>query len=127
MQRALETLAALSTVHVLRSYMEAASVNMKAKRLEDAQDGKELKAYPVNINTSAKSYTAGVLSVIVPAFILYKVVQRFDFTQDFLLRYSLIAIVVAELITIVMLDRYHIRLEKLIKRSAKSTKKTVDK
>ena len=62
-----------------------------------------------------------------PAFILYKVVQRFDFTQDFLLRYSLIAIVVAELITIVMLDRYHIRLEKLIKRSAKSTKETVDK
>jgi hypothetical protein len=121
-QTLLEIVAALSVAHSLHGFAETGNVRRKIDRLTDAVNGMVLKPYPVNINTRAKAYAAGVIMPVVLAAIAYGVLRVLSLTTTGLLVVALAALVITELVTTVSLDKYHVIIQKLINKFDKKLK-----
>ncbi len=118
-QTLLQIVAALAIAHLIHALVELGNVGAKLRRLASAVAGKDLPTYPVNIDTRLKAYTIGLIAPAVFFLIVYFVISVLGTTVESAAWLSVIALLVIEVVNVVGYDRYHIGIEKLIKKFSK--------
>lgn len=111
-----QLLLAFVFAHSLHAIGESTNVLSKLERLTNAVHKKKLKPYPMNIDTRAKSYALGFGVIAAVTVITYAMLSILDFTNTSFVLVALSLLVVTELITTVKIDKYHVEIEKLIKK-----------
>lgn len=118
-QTLLQIVAALAVAHAVRSAIEFTSITAKLQRLKSAVDGKDLPAYPVNINTRPKAYGLGIVMLAVLFLVAYFIVSVLGLDIEMSAWIAIVALLAIEVLNVVGFDRYHSTLEKLINKLAK--------
>ncbi|HVC35958.1 MAG TPA: hypothetical protein VNE40_00725 [Candidatus Dormibacteraeota bacterium] len=108
-----EAVAAISLAHVLHLTMDVQNVRSKVKRLADVIAHVPVKPFPININTRTKAYSAGLLGLAILFGISFLVIRWLNPSIASLLVLSTVLLVVGELINLVGLDNYHVRIARI--------------
>ncbi|MBI5357725.1 hypothetical protein HZB74_02665 [Candidatus Saccharibacteria bacterium] len=114
MENTIQILTAIIISHSFHTFGEAANVNAKIKRLVDAKNDKNLKPYPMNINTRAKAYSLGISVFVVVALISYALINVISPSSETLLAISIGLLLFIELYSLVAFDKYHIAIQPII-------------
>lgn len=114
-----QLLLAFIFAHAFHSLAESSNVLAKIARLSDAIAKRTLRPYPMNINTRAKAYALAAVIVLVTTGIAYSLLHLVDLTDTSMLATALSLLIVVEVFNTIKFDRYHIAIEKLIKKYAK--------
>lgn len=95
---------------------EPQNLLFKLDRLYKAiKTGKVLEPPMKGIDTRAKSYMVGVVFLLIPAIITYFIANAIDPSVEAAIQFSIAVIIIAELVLMVRLDTYHVRIEKMTK------------
>lgn len=114
MENTVQILTAVIVAHSFHVFGEAANVNAKIKRLVDAKNDKNLKPYPMNIDTRAKAYSLGVSVFVIVALISFGLIKVISPSSESLLAISIGLLVLIELYSLVAFDKYHIAIQPII-------------
>jgi len=74
----------------------------------------------VNIDTRAKSYAIGYGILTITTLVFYWIVGLFSVRNDTAVVASIFLIAIVELINTALIDKYHVDIEKLIKKFSKN-------
>ena len=113
-------LMAAVTATSLHSIMEPKNIMDKLERLSEAiKTGKVRKPMIEGIDTRTKAYGIGIVMLAGLTLLGYFIANFFDPSVDFAIKYSIVVVLVAELILIAEIDKFHIDIEKVTQRLKK--------
>lgn len=110
-------LAGVVTGTALHEIMEPINVLQKLLRLDTAtKTGKIETPMPKGVDTRAKAYTIGIIAITVLSAIAYLIARAIDPSVDGAIQYAVVVAIVAELILMARIDKYHVEIEKMTQR-----------
>lgn len=115
-QTLLQIVAALSITHLLHALLELGNVGAKLRRLRSVVDSRPVPKYRFNADTRPKVYAFGLLLPSVLFLVSYFVLSVRQVPTETCAWISIIVTISLEVINVVGYDRYHIGIEKLIKK-----------
>ena len=104
---------ALAINELIHNVLEIVNIQAKVVRLKTYIAKKPFKEIPVNIDTRAKSYGISIGAFVILVAILYGVVSLFNPDAETALMTIIGLLVVSYFISAVMIDRYHVSIEKV--------------
>lgn len=116
----LQTIASIllseSIVHTLHSFGEVRNIREKVKRLEAYIAKKSYKEIPINIDTRLKGIGFGYVLIIILFLPIWGLISFIDPSTETAVVWSLVLIVVIELVNTVTIDAYHAEIEHITRR-----------
>jgi hypothetical protein len=113
-------LVAIATSTSLHAVLEPSNLMRKLRRLDIAIKTGKIEALPLKgIDTRAKSYAFGLSIIGVFSLIAYICARLVDPGVLASIKYSIVVVLVAEIILMMRLDRYHVEIEKITRSQAK--------
>jgi hypothetical protein len=107
----MDIVTSLAVMHSLHVILETQSVNAKVDRLIDIVHKKAIKPYPYDVDTRVKAYTAGLVISTVFFGLAFGIVRWFNPDSQALMIVTGGLLVVSELVNLMRLDQYHIKIE----------------
>ena len=107
--------AGLSIGHALKAFIEVNNANTKVKRLADIAHKRPVKPFPVNIDTRLKAYTSlfGLYAAL--SLVAFGVVRWLNPAIGVTIWTAAIALLISEVVYVVGLDSYHVKIGKVTK------------
>ena len=112
-------LLATAIAHTGHSLLEPVNIRAKVARLGKHMDNQKVKEIPININSRPKAYLAALISlavVFVPSWLIMSSVDPLPRTA---MLWTIILVIVVEVINTVNIDKYHVEIEHLTRRFKK--------
>jgi hypothetical protein len=112
--------AAVVTATSLHAVMEPKNIMIKLHRYAGAVKNGKISDLPMKgIDTRAKSYALGVGSIVIMTALSYLIINAINPSVEKALQYIIIAAIIAELLVIVQVDKYHSAIEKYTQKAKK--------
>jgi len=100
----------------IHQLMEPMGILQKLSRLDTAiKTGKIVDPIMKGIDTRAKSYALGLIMLTIMSAIAYFITVAIDPGVEAAIQYSVVVALLAEIIAMARIDKYHVEIEKMTK------------
>lgn len=114
-QTLINLLLALAANEVTHGVAEAMSARRKVKRLQAYINKQPFTEDKMNINTRAKSYGIATAAFVIFTGVFFGIFSLLDLQGDTALTVGVVLLVVAYFVSGVLMDRYHVEIERVTK------------
>ena len=106
---------ALALTELIHVISESINIRVKVRRLATYMAGNKAQEMPVNVNTRAKSYAISFVVFVFTAFISFFFFMWLDLSLETALKTIIVLLVVSFASSAVIIDQYHVDIEKITK------------
>lgn len=110
---------ALAVNELFHNIMEVGNIRNKVKRLQAYINKEQFKEMPMKIDTRPKAYALSTVAFIVTGGILFGIFSLLDVNADAAIIAIVGLLIVTYFITAVVVDKYHVDIEKVTRQFKK--------